>query len=84
VPLAALLPHVPTVFHHAVARSRYLAARSNTLVVHADESRKQADNAQTCYRRLHEAIAHAARDAVPAETSPEQMQRVKNLCVDLP
>jgi peptidyl-tRNA hydrolase ICT1 len=79
VPLDALLQHVPTALRRDVARSRYLAARANALVVHADDSRKQADNAHACYRRLYEAVAHAARAALPAEASPEQMQRVKSL-----
>jgi hypothetical protein len=84
VPLDALLQHVPTALRRDVARSRYLAARANALVVHADDSRKQADNAHACYRRLYDAIALAARAALPAEASPEQMQRVKSLYVHSP
>ncbi|KAI4943662.1 hypothetical protein J4E86_009625 [Alternaria arbusti] len=45
----------------------------------ADDSRKQSDNAQSCYRRIYEAIARAGQDAVPAETSAAQVQRVKQL-----
>ncbi|USP73125.1 hypothetical protein yc1106_00399 [Curvularia clavata] len=79
VPLDALLPHVPAAIHGEIKRSRYLAQRSRCLVVHADDSRKQSDNARSCYRRLFDAIVQAAQDAVPAETSPEQVQRVKQL-----
>jgi peptidyl-tRNA hydrolase ICT1 len=81
VPLDALLQHVPTALHRDVAASRYLAARANALVVHADDSRKQADNAHTCYTRLYQAIARAAHLAIPADASPKQVQRVKNLYV---
>jgi predicted ATPase len=83
VPLDALLDHVPAALHGEIRRSRYVAARSNTIIVQADDSRKQSDNAHSCYKRLYEAIAEAGRHAVPAETSAEQMQRVKDLYVFL-
>lgn len=79
VPLDALLPHVPTALHGEIKRSRYVAARSNTIIVQADDSRKQSDNAHSCYRRLYEAIAEAGQRAVPSETPAEQVQRVKQL-----
>ncbi|XP_014553318.1 hypothetical protein COCVIDRAFT_107961 [Bipolaris victoriae FI3] len=79
VPLDALLPHVPAALHSQIKRLRYLAPRSNTIVVHADDSRKQSDNARSCYRRLYEAIVLAGRNAVPAEASPEQLQRINRL-----
>lgn len=84
MPLDALLPHVPAAIHGELKRSRYLAAKSACLVVHADDSRRQSDNARSCYRRLLAAIVDAGRRAVPAETSPEQAQRVKLLYVVLP
>ncbi|KAL1800226.1 hypothetical protein ACET3X_000568 [Alternaria dauci] len=79
VPLDALLHHVPAALHGEIRRCRYVAARSNTIIVQADDSRKQSDNAQSCYKRLYEAIAQAGQDAVPAETPAAQVQRVKNL-----
>lgn len=79
VPLDALLHHVPTAIHGEIRRSRYVAARSNAIIVQADDSRKQSDNAASCYRRLFDAIVEAGRYAVPNETSAEQSIRVKNL-----
>ncbi|KAI4655340.1 hypothetical protein J4E93_000052 [Alternaria ventricosa] len=79
VPLDALLHHIPAALHGEIRRSRYVAARSNTIIVQADDSRKQSDNAQSCYRRIYEAIARAGQDAVPAETSAAQVQHVKQL-----
>ncbi|KAH6859827.1 peptidyl-tRNA hydrolase domain-containing protein [Alternaria alternata] len=79
VPLDALLHYVPAALHGEIRRSRYVAARSNTIIVQADDSRKQSDNAQSCYKRLYEAIAQAGQDAVPAETPAAQVQRVKHL-----
>ncbi|KAH3906383.1 hypothetical protein HBI56_198160 [Parastagonospora nodorum] len=79
VPLDALLHHVPTAIHGEIRRSRYVAARSNAVIVQADDSRKQSDNASSCYRRLFDAIVEAGRHAVPNETSAEQSIRVKNL-----
>ena len=81
MPLDALLHHVPAALHGEIRRSRYVAARSNTIIVQADDSRKQSDNAHSCYRRLYEAIAEAGKHAVPAETSAEQAQRVRHLYV---
>ncbi|CAG5147978.1 uncharacterized protein ALTATR162_LOCUS2127 [Alternaria atra] len=79
VPLHALLHHVPAALHSEIRRSRYVAARSNTIIVQADDSRKQSDNAQSCYKRLYEAIAQAGQDAVPAETPAAQVLRVRDL-----
>jgi len=81
VPLDTLLRHVPVALHSDIRRSRHVATKSNTIVVQADDSRKQSDNAQSCYRRLYQAIAEAAQRAVPSETSAEQAQRVKLLYV---
>ncbi|EOA89923.1 uncharacterized protein SETTUDRAFT_63721, partial [Exserohilum turcica Et28A] len=79
VPIDALLRHVPAALHGDIKRSRYYAANSAALVVHADDSRKQSDNVRSCFRRLHDAIVDAARKAVPAQASPEQAHRVKLL-----
>jgi hypothetical protein len=49
--------------------------------VQADDSRKQSDNAHSCFKRLYDAIAEAGHHAVPNETSAEQSLRVKNLYV---
>ncbi|KAL5121053.1 hypothetical protein ACEQ8H_000902 [Pleosporales sp. CAS-2024a] len=79
VPLDALLTHVPTALHGEIKRSRYVAARSSTVILQADDSRKQSDNALRCYQRLFDAIVEAGRRAVPNETSTEQAQHVKQL-----
>jgi peptidyl-tRNA hydrolase ICT1 len=84
MPLDALLQHVPAAIHGEIKRSRYVAARSNTIIVQADDSRRQSDNAHSCYKRVYEAIAEAGRHAVPTETSAEQMQHVKDLQVFSP
>jgi hypothetical protein len=81
VPLDVLLQHIPTALHHEIRASRHVAERANALIIQADDSRKQSDNAQNCYRRLYEAIVDAGRHAIPGETSAEQAQRVKNLSV---
>ncbi|KAK1824980.1 hypothetical protein LTR12_000521 [Friedmanniomyces endolithicus] len=59
--------------------NRYHAARSNDLVIQADESRKQADNVEACFRKLSEVVAEAGREAVPGETSAAQGKRVEGL-----
>ncbi|KAF1920288.1 hypothetical protein BDU57DRAFT_583746 [Ampelomyces quisqualis] len=79
VPLDALLPHVPTALHGEIRRSRYVAPKSGVIIVQADDSRKQRDNARSCYKRLYDAIVEAGHHAVPNEASAEQSQHVKNL-----
>ena len=81
VPLHALLQHLPTALHHEIRASRHLAERSSTIVIQADDSRKQSDNAHSCYKRLYEAIVDAGHAAIPGETSAEQTKRVKDLYV---
>jgi peptidyl-tRNA hydrolase ICT1 len=48
-------------------------------VIQADDSRKQNDNVNSCFRRLHDLILEAGRQAVPNETSVEQVKRIEDL-----
>jgi peptidyl-tRNA hydrolase ICT1 len=49
------------------------------LVIQADDSRKQSDNVQSCFVKLHELVVQAGREVVPGETSAEQMKHVEKL-----
>lgn len=55
------------------------ATKSGDLMIQSDDSRKQADNANACFRKLHEFILAAGREVVPGETSEEQREKVENL-----
>lgn len=79
MPISALLQRVPALLHQPLRQSRYLAAKSDDLVIQADDSRKQADNVNACFRKLHELIVQAGKETVPGETSPEQVKRVEQL-----
>ncbi|SMR60230.1 unnamed protein product [Zymoseptoria tritici ST99CH_1E4] len=79
IPLSSLLPRLPSLLHDPLLRSRYHAPSSSSLVIQADDSRKQADNANACFQKLHELIVQAGRETVPGETSPEQVKRVEML-----
>ncbi|PVH97678.1 hypothetical protein DM02DRAFT_597174 [Periconia macrospinosa] len=79
VPLDALLKQIPTLLHPQIRASRYVTSQSNAIIIQADDSRKQSDNAHSCYKRLFEAILEAGRTAIPGETSAAQAQRVKDL-----
>lgn len=81
IPLSSLLPILPPLLRPVILRSRYCASKSDALVIQADDSRKQNENVQTCFVKLHELIVGAGREAVPGETSAEQEERVKNLYV---
>lgn len=59
--------------------SRYCAPKSDALVIQADDSRKQGDNIQSCYAKLHDLIIQVGRDVVPGETSQAQSDRVVRL-----
>jgi len=79
IPTPALLPLLPALLRPHILSSRYHAAKSNDLVIQADESRKQADNVEACFRKLSEVVAEAGREAVPGETSAAQGKRVEGL-----
>ncbi|KAK3702836.1 hypothetical protein LTR37_014820 [Vermiconidia calcicola] len=79
IPTSSLLPLLPKLIHQHVLNSRYHAAKSADVVVQADDSRKQTDNLNTCFRKLHDLIVEAVRAAVPGETSAETTKRVEDL-----
>ena len=79
VPLNNLLPIVPAVFHSAIRASRYCTSKSDSIVIQADDSRKQSDNIHSCYERLHDMIVQACSSAVPGKTSDAQKARIKAL-----
>ena len=77
--MSSLLQRIPKLLHGPIETSRYYAAKSNDVVIQADDSRKQNDNVNACFRKLHELIVQAGRQTVPGETSPEQTKRVEAL-----
>ncbi|TKA63609.1 hypothetical protein B0A55_11635 [Friedmanniomyces simplex] len=79
VPTASLLPLLPALLRPYILSNRYHAAKNQDLVIQADDSRKQTDNVNACFRKLTELITEAGRDAVPGETSAEQSKRVEIL-----
>ncbi|KAL2803387.1 hypothetical protein BJX63DRAFT_425316 [Aspergillus granulosus] len=79
VPLASLLPLVPRILHPPLQTSRYYAARTHSLVIQSEESRKQAANVDACYEKLHQLLTATAKDLIPGETSAEQRVRVQKL-----
>ncbi|EER23220.1 hypothetical protein CPC735_045900 [Coccidioides posadasii C735 delta SOWgp] len=79
VPLGLLFPLVPSVLHHEIRSSRYLAGRTDSLVIQSDETRKQSQNLELCFEKLRDVLAEAGKAAIPGETSAEQRKRVKEL-----
>lgn len=79
VPLQSLLPLVPAILHPLLRSSRYLAERSQSLVIQSEESRKQTANVESCYEKLHQLLKSTAKEAIPGETSQEQRDRVHKL-----
>lgn len=77
--MASLLAYVPELIHITLRESRYYAKSSDALVIQADDSRKQADNADLCFQRLYQVIKECAEEIVPGETSEEQKKRVLRL-----
>jgi peptidyl-tRNA hydrolase ICT1 len=65
--------------HPFLCNSRYYAEKTNSLVIQADDSRKQSDNAHSCFVRLHSLILEAGSRAVPGETSAAQIEHVREL-----
>lgn len=77
--LDQLLPLLPEVLHDGIRKSTYYAGKTNSLLIQSDDSRKQAANKDTCFRKLNELISDVYNRSVPGETSDEQKQKVKNL-----
>ncbi|KAL2399834.1 hypothetical protein ABEF93_001733 [Exophiala dermatitidis] len=79
VPVARLLPLIPPILHQGILASRYYAESSSSLVVQADESRKQQANKETCFRKLAQLIMDEYKRAVPGETTDVQKKKVEGL-----
>lgn len=79
VPLDQLFPLIPTVLHKGILSSRYCAEKSSSLLIQADDSRKQHANKESCFRKLNELIAEVYSHSVPGETSEEQKDKVLRL-----
>ena len=79
LPTTSLLPLLPSLLHPTILNSRYHAAKASALVIQADDSRKQTENVNACWRKLHDLVLEAGAQAVPGETSREQVERVKGL-----
>ena len=75
------MPLVPKILHPDIEASRYYAENSKALVIQGDGSRDRTHNIQECYRKLHALIIAAGRTSVRGETSPTQVEKVKNLSV---
>lgn len=78
VHLDRLLPLLPPILHNALRSSRYYA-KDDTLLIQADDSRKQSTNKDACWSKLCMEISRAGVDVVPGETSEEQKEKVKEL-----
>jgi len=81
LPRSSLQPLVPALLWSSIQASRYWAENSDSIVIQADDSRKQNDNVNSCFVKLHSILVQAGRDTVPGETSSGQAARVKRLCV---
>ncbi|KAF2857817.1 peptidyl-tRNA hydrolase domain protein [Piedraia hortae CBS 480.64] len=79
IPLYTLFAHVPPLLHPLIKSSRYYAQRSNEIIVQADESRKQSENIEICFEKLHNMLLQSGREAIPRKTSPEKAKRVEVL-----
>ncbi|EXJ85778.1 hypothetical protein A1O1_06146 [Capronia coronata CBS 617.96] len=79
VPVDRLLPLLPPVLHEGILASRYYAQGSSSLVIQADESRKQPANKETCFRKLTQLIVDEYKRAVPGETTADQKKKVEKL-----
>ena len=72
---------IPKILHEHLRKSRYYAEKSEALIFQADESRKQSENTQECFRKLKELILAAGKTTIKGETSPAKKARLKSLYV---
>ena len=74
-----LFPLIPSVMHKGIRSSRYFAEKTSTLLIQADDSRKQQANKESCFRKLNDLIVEVYNHTIPGETSQEQKERVQRL-----
>ncbi|EEH37501.2 peptidyl-tRNA hydrolase domain-containing protein [Paracoccidioides lutzii Pb01] len=79
IPVSSILPIVPRALHAEIKSSRYVAERSDCLVIQSDETRKQSKNLDLCFEKIYQLLVAAGKAAIPGETSPEQKKRVQDL-----
>lgn len=79
LPLKDLMPLTPAMLHEPLRESRHYAAKSDSLILHADSSRKQGDNVEDCFNKLQQLVVEAGRSVIRGETSIAQVNKVKNL-----
>jgi len=79
IPVDRLLPLIPEVLHKGILSSSYYARNSSSLVIQADDSRKQQSNKESCYRKLNQLVVDVYQHAVPGETTEEQKEKVRRL-----
>ena len=72
---------VPKILHPDIEASRYYAKNSKSLVIQDDGTRDRSNNVQQCYKKLHALMVAAGKSSVRGETSPAQLEKVKNLSV---
>ena len=72
---------IPKILHPDIEASRYYAHKSKSLVISADGSRDRTHNVQECYEKFHSLITASGRSSVRGETSPVQVEKVKDLFV---
>lgn len=77
--MSKLFTATPAILHTALRASKYFAEKSNSLVIQADGSRRQADNVQECFQKLKLLIESAGKNVIRGETTPEQMAKVRQL-----
>lgn len=74
-----LFPRIPKLVHNAVLSSRFYANKSHSLLIQADDSRKQGANRDACYAKLQDLLIGLAKECIPGETSQSQKEKVKKL-----
>lgn len=76
--MGSILRLIPPILHTSIRQSRFSNSASDSITIQTDDSRKQRDNMQGCFVKLHDLIVEAGAKAVPGETSDEQRKRVQS------
>lgn len=72
---------LPSLIYTQLQSTSFYARKSDSILIQYDASRKQNENIEGCWTKLHELIRDAAKEVVTGETSPEQAAKVKELYV---
>ena len=77
--LEDITPSPPNLILNQLANSRYASDKGRLLVIHAENSRKQADNKAECFTKLDELVMACCSAVIKKDADPDQVKKIQKL-----